>query len=199
MKIDFESAREVISARFGALAKLGDSVLLAIGPQSGLALGLEIGGGGREEVAWQSMVAHASGAAASARPPLSFELDGKPWARPPGYHVFHGHGGARHWTGALIAPGPDRDTRAALPRTGVQVMINIEGFEVSISTFSSIQESRDTRVGPPLGASMQVSSRIHSCYWEALRDAGAALEALYAKSAPSWLKLLRLGAREETH
>jgi hypothetical protein len=217
VKIDFESAREVISARFGALAKLGDSVLLAIGPQSDLALGLEIGGGGREEVAWQSMVAHASGAAASARPPLSFELDGKPWARPPGYHVFHGHRGSGYWSGALIAPSPDRDTPSPdRPRARVEVLINIEGFEVSISTFSSIQETREglpehvphmlpppraTRPVwcPPLGASLRVSSKFHPCYWEALRDAGAALEALYAKSAPSWLELLRLGAREETH
>src|SRR5690606_3688698 len=103
VKIDFESAREVISARFGALAKLGDSVLLAIGPQSDLVLGLEIGGGGREE-------AYAIGAPASARPPLSFELEGKPWTRPPGYHVFHGHRGSGYWSGALIAPSPDRDT-----------------------------------------------------------------------------------------
>lgn len=146
-------------------------------------------------------------------------LDGKPWTRPAGHHLYEGHmlwvptRGSSTWTGSLIDPDPDGSGSGSrtgsrtisdgmtssylrcAPSRSVGISISLAGFEVTLKTFTA--SSRNPESGP--GANLEAVGRVRSCYWEALREAGAALEALHAKCAPSWLELLRLGAKENPH
>lgn len=208
MKIDFQRGREILEARLVALEALRGVPRLAIGPDSDLSL-LTL-----EEI--PQLPRHYRGKAVmipknqdgTFREPYTL-LDGKPWSRPSGSHLYEGStlwgpasGGPVTWTGNLIEPVPGGTAerfasetpfigRCAPSRT-VHVSISLAGFEVTLGTHTGAEGG-----GP--GANLEARGRPRPCYWEALREAGAALEALHAKCAPSWLELLRLGAKENPH
>lgn len=224
MKIDFKQGEQLFREKVEALEELGQFPRIAIGPDSELVpLSIEEPPGVAEYRGRGTMVAIPVNLDGSPREPKTLH-EGRPWTRPAGYHLYDGHthkgwvGGPTsmgEWIGNLLEPFPDgnKPGRAQVysdglstyfqrgaPTRNVRVNITVAGFQVTLATFTANRpEAGRVADGPAIagpGAHLEASSRVRPCYWEALREAGAALEALHAKCAPSWLELLRLGAKD---